>query len=392
MKKIIILILSLSLILLHNNYSLAKTKDVPCKITAKSAILMDNTTGRIIYEKSKDKKCIPASITKIMTLLLLFDSIEQGKYALTDEVTVSEYAAKMGGSQVYLEPGEKQTVDTMIKCISIASANDAAVAMAEFDAGTEKAFIDKMNQKAKALKLKNTHFLNCNGLDDSIKSGHYSSAYDIALLSRELITKHPKIKDYSTSWTESFTHNTKKGSKEFGLTNTNKLIRSFPGITGLKTGSTSKAKYCLSATAFRDGTNLTAVIMGAPTPKDRFEQAAQLLNYGFSVTAFYKDHSAKNRIHPIKITGGTKDYVHLRLNHPFSYCLIDKERQLKPKRKIIYKSKLKAPIKEGQQIGKIEYILSGKSIGHTAIIAAENIQKESYLHMMSRILKKLVIA
>ena len=251
-------------------------------ITAKAAVLIENNSGRILYQKEKDKKLIPASITKIMTLLLIFEALEQKKISLNDSVSVSEYAAKMGGSQVFLEPGETQTVNDMIKCISIASANDAAVAMAEFIAGSENAFVKKMNQKAKALGMKNTHFRNCNGLDDTIESGHYSSAYDVALMSRELVSRHPDISKYSTVWMDEITHSTKKGETKFGLTNTNKLIRTYSGITGLKTGSTSKAKYCLSATAKRNGISLTAVVMAAPDHKIRFAQAASLLDYGFA--------------------------------------------------------------------------------------------------------------
>ena len=183
-------------------------------ITAKAAVLIDNASGRILYAKNKDKKLIPASITKIMTLLLIFESIEQGKCKLEDKVTVSEYAASMGGSQVFLEPGETQDVNTMIKCISIASANDAAVAMAEHLAGSEQSFVKRMNKKAKALGMKHTHFKNCNGLDDSIESGHYSSAYDVALMSQSLVSKYPDISKYSTVWMDAITHITKKGKEK----------------------------------------------------------------------------------------------------------------------------------------------------------------------------------
>ena len=205
-----------------------QTQDV-LEITAPSAVLIENAGGRILYEKEKDQERIPASITKIMTLLLIFDALKQGQISLEDMVTVSEYAASMGGSQVFLEPGETQSVDTMIKCISVSSANDAAVAMAEFIAGSEQAFVDRMNQKAKELGMEHTHFKNCNGLDDSIESGHYSSAYDVALMSRALITSYPQISRYSTIWMDAITHSTKKGDTQFGLTNTNKLIRTYRG-------------------------------------------------------------------------------------------------------------------------------------------------------------------
>ena len=205
-------------------------------ISAVSAVLIEGSTGDIIYEKDKDKELVPASITKIMTLTLIFEALDNGKLTLETPVSVSEYAASMGGSQVFLEPNETQTVDTMIKCISIASANDAAVAMAEKIAGSEEAFVKKMNEKAVALGMKHTQFKNCTGLDDNIESGHFSSAYDVALMSRELITKHPEISNYSTVWMDTIIHKTKKGETEFGLTNTNKLVRFYDGITGLKTG------------------------------------------------------------------------------------------------------------------------------------------------------------
>lgn len=194
-------------------------------VSAVSAVLIEGSTGEILYEKDKDKELVPASITKIMTLNLIFEAIDSKKISLDDNVTVSEYAASMGGSQVFLEPNETQTVNDMIKCISIASANDAAVSMAEKIAGSEEAFVKKMNEKAKSLGMEHTQFKNCTGLDDDIKSGHYSSAYDVALMSRELITKHPEISNYSTVWMDKITHKTKKGDTEFGLTNTNKLVR-----------------------------------------------------------------------------------------------------------------------------------------------------------------------
>ena len=248
-KKNLIFIMSLTLFISNIIYIPRATAKAALSIDSKTAVLIENNSGRILYEKNKDKEMIPASITKIMTLNLIFDALSSKKIKLTDEVTTSEYAASMGGSQVFLEPGEAQNVETMIKCISIASANDAAVSMAEFVAGSETEFVKLMNQKAQKLGMKHTHFKNCNGLDDSISSGHYSSAYDVALMSRELITKHPEISKYSTTWMDKITHKTKKGEKEFGLTNTNKLIRWYDGATGLKTGSTSKAKYCVSAVA-----------------------------------------------------------------------------------------------------------------------------------------------
>ncbi|MDF2951272.1 MAG: hypothetical protein K0S18_855, partial [Anaerocolumna sp.] len=257
----------------------AEPKENPLEITSTAAVLIEGSTGEIIYDKNKDEQLRPASITKIMTLLLIFEALDSGKITLSDQVSVSEHAASMGGSQVYLEPYETQDVDTMIKCISIASANDASVALAEHIAGSEEEFVARMNARAKELGMENTNFVNCYGLDTD---NHYSSAYDVALMSRELITKHPEISQYSTVWMDTFVHTTKKGQTEFGLTNTNKLIKQYNGITGLKTGSTGLAKYCLSATAKRDGMDLIAVIMAAPDTKTRFREASKLLDYGFA--------------------------------------------------------------------------------------------------------------
>lgn len=259
-------------------------------VSAPSAILMEASTGQIIYEKEADKKRPPASVTKVMTLLLIFDAIESGKIKLEDEVTTSEYAASMGGSQVFLEPGETQTVDTMIKCISVASANDACVAMSELIAGSEEEFVVQMNERAKKLGMKNTVFKNCNGLDTE---GHETTARDIALMSRELITKYPQIRDYCTIWMENITHTTKKGTSEFGLSNTNKLIKHYEYATGLKTGSTSKAKFCVSATAEKDGMELIAVIMAAEDSKARVRDATSLLNYGFGKCQKYEEDTVK---------------------------------------------------------------------------------------------------
>lgn len=349
-------------------------------IDAKAAVLIENTTGRILYAKNENQKLIPASITKIMTLLLIFDALDNKKIKLEDTVTVSEYAAGMGGSQVFLEAGETQTVKDMIKCISIVSANDACVAMAEHISGSETAFVKAMNQKAKKLGMKNTHFKNCNGLDDTIQSGHYTSAYDVALMSRELITRHPEISDYSTVWMDSITHSTKKGTSEFGLSNTNKLIRTYQGITGLKTGSTAKAKYCLSATACRNQVNLTAVVMAAKEPRIRFSEAAKLLDYGFANCTVYKHKSTNVTLKPQKVTGSVNSYVTPRIEKDFSCVLdadsaqtTDKKNAIRPK--IIYEKNLTAPIKEGDTIGTLYYVQNGETLGTVKIVSAENVNK-----------------
>ena len=275
-------------------------------ISAPSAILLEASTGKVIYEQNADQVCLPASITKIMTLLLTFEALDKGQIKLTDEVITSEYAQSMGGSQVFLESGELQTVDTLIKCIAVASGNDAAVAMAEHIAGSEVEFVAKMNQKAQELSMTNTHFIDCCGLTDSEE--HHTSARDVAIMSRELVTKHPEVYNYTGIWMEDITHTTSRGSSTFTLSSTNKLLKQYQWATGLKTGSTSKAKYCLSATARKDDVELIAVVMTAPDSKSRFQDAAALLNYGYSVSALYKDEN-RDTIPEVAVKGGVKETV-----------------------------------------------------------------------------------
>ena len=362
--------------------------DDPLAITAKAAVLIENNSGRILYQKNKDKELIPASITKIMTLLLIFDAIDQKKLSLNDSVSVSEYAAKMGGSQVFLESGETQTVQTMIKCISIASANDAAVAMA--DVWLSPCYGKMMNTKAKQLGMKHTHFKNCNGLDDTIESGHYSSAYDVALMSRELVTKHPEISNYSTTWMDEITHKTRLGETKFGLTNTNKLIRTYQGITGLKTGSTSKAKYCLSATANRNGISLTAVVMAAPDHKIRFAQAANLLDYGFANCKAYHEKQDAIPLKKQKAAHSIAGEVLPRIEKNFTYTITQNENPKDIKRSIQYKKNLQAPIKEGDVIGKITYTLNEETIGTLPIVSAQTIKKASYMDYIRHVFGKFL--
>lgn len=348
-------------------------------ITSESFVLMEGSTGKVICEKNKDKELMPASITKIMTLVLIFEALDQKKISLDDTVTVSEHAASMGGSQVYLEPNETQTVDDMIKCITIASANDACVAMAEYVAGSETEFVKQMNKKAESLGMKHTHFMNCCGLDDELTEGqHYSTAYDIALMSRELITKHEEVKKYSTVWMDSITHVTKKGESEFGLTNTNKLVRFYNGITGLKTGSTSKAKYCLSATANRDGMDLIAVVMAAPEPKTRFSEAATLLDYGFANCSIYKDENKDLVEKSIPVSRGVKEQVAIQVKEPFSYVCLNHENTEKITKKIEWKTLVEAPVKVGDQVGTIIYSYDGKKIGEVPVCVTEQVDKAGF--------------
>lgn len=344
------------------------------EVSAPSAILMESSTGQVIYEKDADTPRPPASVTKVMTLLLIFDALEEGKIHLEDEVTTSEYAASMGGSQVFLEPGEVQTVDTLIKCISVASANDACVAMAEHICGNEEEFVAQMNQRAEGLGMKNTHFENCNGLD---VDGHLTTARDIALMSKELITTYPQIHDYCTIWMENITHTTKKGTSEFGLTNTNKLIRQYEYATGLKTGSTSKAKFCVSATAKKDDTELIAVIMAAEDSKARVRDAIELCNYGFGKCNKYQEEKVK-AVEPVEIKRGVKKTVNVAQKEPFVYVDTTGTDLKAIERKVTLEKDIKAPIKKGDKVGVAKYYLNGAEIGSIDILATESIKKVSY--------------
>ena len=352
-------------------------------ITAEAAVLMEGSTGQVIYEKNPTTQLRPASITKIMTLLLIFEAIEAGTIKLTDEVMVSEHAASMGGSQVYLEPFEVQTVDTMIKCISIASANDASVAMAEKLAGSEEEFVQRMNDRAKELGMENTHFVNCYGLDTD---GHYSCAYDVALMSRELIMNYPEISNYSTVWMDTIIHTTRKGQSEFGLTNTNKLIKQFDGITGLKTGSTGLAKYCLSATARRDGMDLIAVVMAAPDTKTRFSEAATLLNYGFVNCSIYRDETPALPLERLPVEKGLKEEAAVKPEGIFSYVCLNGVKPENITSEIIMEEKLTAPVEEGSVVGRIGYYLDGRQIGEMPIVAAEGVERAGFLDYMGKML------
>ena len=344
------------------------------QLSAPSALLMETSTGTILYEKDSHAILHPASITKIMTLILIFDALEASQIAFDDTVTVSEYAASMGGSQVFLEAGETQTVDTMIKCISVASANDASVAMAEFICGSEQAFVEKMNERAVGLGMADTTFVNCCGLDTE---GHQTSAYDVALMSRELITKYPKIHEYATIWTDTITHVTRRGSEEFGLTNTNKMIRQYPYATGLKTGSTSLAKYCVSATAKKDDTELIAVIMAAPDYKVRFSDAAALLNYGFAHCRIYTDENL-DQLPPLPLKKGISDEVTLRYRSPFQYVVTDGSDLSGITKELELSEFAEAPFAAGDPVGRAVYRLNGKEIGTVDILSNEDVAAAVY--------------
>ncbi len=353
------------------------------EVSAPSALLMEASTGQVIYEKDADTKRPPASVTKIMTLLIIFDALESGKIKSEDEVTTSEYAASMGGSQVYLEPGEVQTVDTLIKCISVASANDACVTMAEYICGNEEEFVAQMNKRAEGLGMANTHFVNCNGLD---AEGHLTTARDIALMSRELITKYPEVRNYCMIWQENITHTTRKGTSEFGLTNTNKLVRHYEYATGLKTGSTSQAKFCISATAEKDGMGMIAVIMAADDSKLRNKDATTLLNYGFGKCNIYKEEELIG-IEPVTVKRGEKEQMAVTQKSPFSYVDVSGANLSAIERKVSI-DKLTAPIKKGEKVGTVQYLLNGKEIGSVEVLAAEDMKEIRYMGVLQNLMAK----
>ena len=355
-------------------------------IQAPSGVLMEAQTGTVIYQKDSDTRRSPASITKIMTLILIFDALEKGNLKLDDIVTTSAYAKSMGGSQVFLEEGETQTVETLIKCIVIASGNDASVAMAEHICGSEQEFVRHMNERATELGMKNTHFEDCCGLTDS--SNHYTTARDIAIMSRELITKYPKILEYSSIWMENITHVTKQGTKEFGLTNTNKLLRSYDGCVGLKTGSTSLAKYCLSAVAKRNKIILIAVVMAAPDYKVRFKDAASMLNYGFSRCSLYIDEKMQP-LPEVPVKKGKEKSVPLVYEKQFQYLNTDGETIGKVEKKLRIHREVKAPLKKGSQAGEMIYSADGKDLGRVRILYARTIGQATYLDCVKELLKKL---
>ena len=340
-------------------------------IESPSVILMEASTGKTVYEKNADETLHPASITKIMTLILIFDALSGNKITLDENVTVSEHAASMGGSQVFLEAGEKQTVNTMIKCISVASANDASVAMAEHIWGSEQTFVDKMNERAQGLGMSGTHFVNCCGLDTD---GHMMTARDVAIMSRELITRYPQIHEYSGIWMDTITHSTRRGESEFGLSNTNKLIKQYEWATGLKTGSTGLAKCCLSATAEKDGIELIAVVMAAPNSKTRFKDAISLLNYGYGVVDIYRDNAWLSQ-EKMVVHGGKSDSVKCRKNNEFVYVFTEDTDTGRIKCTEEYADGLEAPVYEGDVVGQMVYELDGNILGTIDIVAADTVEK-----------------
>ena len=377
-KRIACLIMAISLISVTGYTEPAQQVDTNVStqlINAKSGILMEASTGEVLYEQNANERLQIASVTKVMTMLLIMEAIDSGKISLDDMVTTSEYAASMGGSQVFLEVGEQMSVNDMLKAIAVASGNDAAVAMAEFISGSEGAFVEKMNKRASELGCENTHFINCNGLDETPE--HYSSARDVARISQELL-KHTKIFDYTTIWMDSL----RNGS--FGLSNTNKLIRFYNGANGLKTGSTSTAKYCLSATALRDGMQLIAVIICAPSTKDRFSSASALLDYGFANYEVASDEDLNVAVPYVQVVGGVKEQIAPKVSG--SGFVVKKGNKSKLETRFEMEESVSAPVEDGQKLGEIIYTIDGEEVTRRDVCATERVDKINAVQIFLRCL------
>lgn len=355
-------------------------------IESPSALLMELNSGQILYEKDGETARRPASVTKLMTMLLAFEALESGKLSLDSMVTVSEHAASMGGSQVYLEVNEQQTVEDILKCMIISSANDAAVAIGETIAGSEEAFVQMMNERAKELGMENTSFANACGLE---ANGHVMSAKDIAILSRELLLHHEEVLDYTTIWMDTIVHKTSKGESEFGLANTNKFLKKYEGANGLKTGYTSDAGFSMSASATRNGTTLIAVVMGSKTKDIRYSDAAKLLDYGFANCSIYTDNKVLDGDNHIPIEDGTSAYATVKAEDSFHYVFIGNASQQNVKKRLIMEKKV-APIKKGEIIGRMEYYQDEKLLGSVNIIAVKTIEKQQYYDTLEKMFFKFL--
>ena len=354
------------------------------EVAAKSAVLMEVSTGKVISEQNAHEPLPPASVTKVMTLLLIMEAIDSGAVGWKDMVTASEAAAAKGGSQIYLKVGESMCVEEMVKSIAVSSANDCACAMAEHIAGSESAFVEKMNQRAKELGMNDTNFVNCTGLDDSPDAqAHKTSAYDIATMSRQLLKNHTDIKKYTTIWMDTI----RDGA--FGLSNTNKLVRFYRGATGLKTGFTAAAGYCLSASAQRDGMELIAVVMGCATSKERFAACKSLLDYGFATFAVVTPEIPEQACVPVRL--GTKGEV-MAVPASREAILIDKSQKSAVNTKLELDPEVTAPVSKGQRLGTLRICAGEQVLTQIPLVAEEAVEKLTWGQMFLRILKKLCMA
>ena len=341
-------------------------------LDAESAILIEQNSGQILYSHNIHEKLHPASVTKIMSLLLIMEALDSGKITLETQIPCSENASNMGGSQIWLDPRENLSVNDMLKAIAVVSANDCVTAMAEYLGGSTENFVKMMNEKAKELGMNDTNFVNCHGLDED---EHLTSAYDISIMSRELLTKHPQITNYTTIWTDSL-----RDGKS-ALSNTNKLVRNYSGCTGLKTGSTSKALFNLSASATRNDLSLIAVVMKAPTSAIRFSNASTLLDYGFNSFSYKSFATQGELFKSIQVTKGTSDSINIVYETSPSF-LINKGEESNITYEINLPESIQAPITQGQQLGTISYYLNNEKIAEVNLIAENSINKITFINMM----------
>ena len=351
------------------------------ELAAPSAILMEASTGTVLYEKNAHERLAPASVTKVMTLLLVMEALESGRISWDDMVTASEQAAAKGGSQVYLEPGEQMTMEEMLKSVVVSSANDCATALAEHVAGSEEAFVQQMNERAAQLGMADTHFVNCTGLDDEPEAkDHLTSAYDLALVSRELL-RHDRIRDFTTIWMDTV----REG--EFGLTNTNRLVRFYKGTTGLKTGYTSGAGHCLSASAQRDGVEYIAVVLHCGSSGERFQSARQLLDYGFANFAVAGTADSLE-IPPVPVLLGTEETIQPVLQEPVR-VVVDKGTKDRITTQVEVDPEVRAPVEQGQQLGTVTLRDGEKTIASAALVAAEALGRRSWWDLTKELLRTI---
>lgn len=375
MKRIISLLSAV--IIMMSSVVIAHAQGGP-EITAPNAILVEKTTGQVMYEKNPDERMRPASVTKIMTILLIMEAIEKGQFGYTDMVTASAYATSMGGSQVYLKENEQMSVDEMLKCIVVASANDACVAMAEYVAGSVDEFVARMNERAQQLGMTNTTFMNCTGLE---AEGHLTTARDISVMSRELL-RHEDIKKYTKIWMDSIRNG------QFGLTNTNKLIRFYDKATGLKTGFTKESMYCISATAEDNGMELIAVIMAAPSSDQRNADAKALLNYGFSKYALYS--TDKKELEPVRVIKGKQETVQPEMDQIMN-LIVEKGSESKIECEINMAPDVMAPVEQGQKLGEAKLTLNGEVLASGDITAKTEVKKAGIFDIFMDIINYFLI-
>jgi serine-type D-Ala-D-Ala carboxypeptidase (penicillin-binding protein 5/6) len=348
-------------------------------LKAKGSVLMDFSSGKVLMESNSHEKLPLASVTKVMSMLLVMEAVDSGKMALDTKVTISNHSYSMGGSQVWLEPGEVFTVDELLKAVAIHSANDATVALSEAVAGSEDLFVSMMNEKAKELGMNDTVFVDCSGLTDE---GHYSSAYDVALMSRELMLKHPKILEYTSTWHATFRDNT-PGKKPVSLDNTNKLIHFYKGMVGLKTGFTSKSGYCLSASAIKDNQQLISVVLGEPDSNTRFAETRKLLDYGFANFETTQVNSKGEEVQAVQVKKGLQTSVNAIYKDDVK-LLLKKGEKGKIERQVTIEPNIEAPVKAGQKIGEVTYTLSGAEVGKAELVASNDIQRASFIRLFFR--------